>query len=74
MKSSKSMDNLAKTVIQVKYDYSKSVIEGKRIIPPKPYPPSCRFFRDYTETRYSLYIARKIMIWNEYKGKFYSAR
>lgn len=65
MKSSKSMDNLARTVIDVKYQYSKSIVTGKRIVPPPPYPPSCRFMRDYTETKYSLYITKKINIWNK---------
>ncbi|ALM62115.1 hypothetical protein AXI64_gp123 [Vibrio phage qdvp001] len=64
MKSSKSMDNLARTVIDVKYQYSKSIVTGKRIVPPPPYPPSCRFVRDYIETKYSLSITKKIRLWN----------
>lgn len=72
MKLSKSMDNLARTVIGVKYLYSKSVVTDKRIVPPPPYPPSYRFVQDYTETKYSLSIAKKINIWNTVRMNKYA--
>jgi len=73
MKSSKSMDKLARAVIGVKYQYSIAVSESYSMVPPPPYPPSCRFMRDYTETDYSVSITRKIKVWNDFvRSKYYA--
>lgn len=68
MHYSKSMDKLAREVIQRKYYVAKNIASGVKIAPCKPYPPSCRFLRDYIETQYSLDIAKKIKLWNNVNG------